>query len=730
MAVKVSSGKLSLECLGLNAGWQIVPVSRGALCMKAAKELRSFLRENFALSLPVVGRGRAGKAGRIIIGTFSDLHAVGELLGSRLEGDLCLMKVPVEEDAYYLLQKGGDALVLGSNGRSIMFAVFHLEDWLRGDRDGATTLNVFEKAYFRERWMNPTIHGRCDVPANYDYLMRLGVNATYLRGRRDVYETATSQGLRMCVSARKHLPVLSRLQPVHRSSARMMNEAYRLARANGMETVLFTDEPKVLFPQRTTDAAILAELTPDMLGYPNHAGYRREGRLALSIFHPEVEQHYRELVRNVMRKYPDLRDLYVYNQDVDADNCWPPSDVAGRRQYPAGYAGYPYAAHARLVQVLQEEGRKFNKRLRVDTGTWHWFYEDKAIDEMVARLPPGSVLACLNTNDDRVAVVKPAGKIPGIIEQAKKRQDLVMIADDDFNGTSDDLLTTLTAGFPVPYRTYRKMRQWAEDGAVGITQHHTGGPSLGVNSINDLAWRHFSWTPQMQPEDAEKVIFKWLLGQLGDRSAALQMRKACLLIDQALDADEATPRPYSARLMHGIETITTPLKLDQMPVISRQAIANREYDNKAWHLSLAAEVGLLRQALAAAEKAVAAAPANRRPFFMLWKDDGMTCRDYARLQKETIEIVMRAKQSILHLAQFVTVQNTAERQRIMAAEKENTRLFVIAVKAHKCRDAEGCYDSLLKLLEAKLLRMQGKRMPPQEKTKTEILRQCKRVLSK
>jgi hypothetical protein len=681
---------------------KIVCLQSDVILQKAAKKIQDFLEEAYSLKLPIIKLHQARHAKRILLGTRNNLSEIRKLCDASTVKTLNPTALPSATDAYRVTQIGDDLWVLGSNERSVLYAAYRLADWLRGDREGQTRPDLFEQAYFNERWMNPTIHGRCDKEANFDYLSRLGVNATYLRGRYDVYCAKTNQGLRSCATAKKHLPVLSRLQPPHGESRRMMEAANRLAEAYGMETIVFTDEPKVFSPTKPEEAEIISRLNPNMLGYPAHKGYRTDGRLALSVFHPEVANHYRELLGDLLRRFPKLKYLYVYNQDVNADNCWPPTDPQGRGLYPKGYAKYPFAAHARLVQILQEQGRKLNKSFRVATGTWHWFFDPNASTQMIKHLPSEAVLCCLNANDDRAAIVEPRREIRHILKEARKRPDVKLIADDDFNGTSDDLLTTMTAGFPIPFRTYKKMRRWAMEGAVGITQHHTGGPAPVVNSLNDWAWRYFSWHPMVSPERAERKIEEWLNLQLGNRRAAMHMLNACQYIDAALDLDEKTSRPYLARLTHGLENTIVPLTPKGMPKIARHALSTQVYDNGAWHASLTKEIELLQKALHAAEAAERTSPTNRDPFHHWGTKIRLSCRNSARIQRESIEIVLRIKISTLHFVQTATASHASVLRKAIAEEKVNTRKLLAVLDRHRHWDSENYYGWLIEALRKKL----------------------------
>jgi hypothetical protein len=158
--------------------------------MKAARELRRFLA-GYSLPLPVGAGIPALEEKPVALGTLGDFSGIPALRQlARAEG-AALSKVTALDDAYLLRNAGDVTLVAASNDRSALYAVYRLEDWLRGDRAGGS-LNVFERAHFRERWMPAAIHGRSDVPKNFGYLSRIGVNAVYLRGRYDAFKTGRS----------------------------------------------------------------------------------------------------------------------------------------------------------------------------------------------------------------------------------------------------------------------------------------------------------------------------------------------------------------------------------------------------------------------------------------------------------------------------------------------------------------------------------------------------------
>ncbi len=642
------------EELGLDASWRIVlPDSPSSAEEIAAAELKEFLGR---MSLALDVRRESGSRGprRLLLGTPGSLRAVGDLVRS---GKLKLCGP--EDDGFHLRRLSGDVVAAGSNPRSVLYGVYRLIDWLRGDRDGAD-LDLAEQAHFRERWMCPTLHGRTDDERCFRYLARSGVNTSYLRGRRDAFIEV--KHLTHYVADRTQLPGISEAAPPHEELVRMIKGAFRHARRYGMEITMFQDEP-VAIPTAASKGkeigdglppAVLDALPPGATGTAYCQRYRVDGWKALSVFHPKVEAHYRELLRQVLARFPGLRTLYVYNEDAGSANVYPPDEPCARDRYPAGYDGYPYAAHLRLVEILQETGRAIDPAFRVATVTYHWYQPDALRRTMAAGLPPGSVLVALGAWDDSVDTSALPAWTEDLCRQARERGGLALIADDDFNGTSDDLLMEITAGFPMPIRTWRKMRAWAKAGAVGITQHHTGGPTFGVNSITDLAWRVFSWHPLMEQEEAERAIAALLVRQLGGEAAAEEMMQACRAVDRALDAVEAAAdnRPYSSRLHHSYERFMFPPHLEAG--LRREGAPLADYcgdgiDPAVWRGTLAKEVAAYEEALAHARAAAELAPADASPFYLRY-DDGrsMSCAEYARIAANAVEIVLGFRRTFLN----------------------------------------------------------------------------------
>jgi hypothetical protein len=651
-------------------------------------------------------------AGTIVVGTYTDFLKTNHALLTTP----FIKKANIHEsvDEYLITQDKNVILIGASNERSVFYGFFALEEWLK--KNGFVTvpsITIEESAYFTERWMNPTQHGNCYDKSNFEYIARLGVTTTYLRARYDAlngkypnYGFNASQGLRQCVKAVKNLQILSDLQPPDRKNVEAIDKTYDQALLYGIEPLLFVDEPQIISPLRTSgNSARVSNLFADgIAGFPALESLRAKGCLALTLFDKRVENHYRELLSVLLKSYPRINRLYVYNQDEGSDNCWPPADPKGSNHYPNGYSGYPYAAHLKLIDILQDEGIKHNSQFKVITGTWHWFWHKESTEKMIQNLPSGSVLCCLNTNDDRIAVVKPLPQIEYVLEKFKTRKDLQLIADDDFNATSDDLMMALTSCYPSMMRTYKKMNEWAKRGANGITQHHTGGPSLLFTSLNDLAWRYFSWHPIVPVKKAKEKIGELILLQLGNKKAADLFYSASILVDKAYDIDEKNPRPYNARLRHSITHIVMPLTQANLPNLLLIAKQNGISDSKQWHSSLSNETKIMQNALSLAREAVKNTSTGKRPFYQYWNGEmpsAITCKTYAKFHADSIEIVYRLKTSMLNYINFIKSFSDKEQQRIKKDEIQNTTRLLTLMKEMSIWDLSNYNDGLSRAFKEK-----------------------------
>jgi len=603
-----------------------------------------------------------------------------------------------EHDAYQIIQAeaGSDVHVIGSNPRSVVYGVYAFYDLLQQEVE--PPLNVFERAFFKHRIMCPTIEGRSDNPDNLAYLSRMGVNTTFLRAR--MCPITDVKHFFFYVRDDEHVPGISKHNPPNPEIVKMASGCYRFAQGYGLDTIIFMDEPVAVAPKDKKDQQedmlipeTLAELDADMVGEPATVRYREDGWKALSVFHPKIEQHYEAMMSRIMELFPRLSLLYLYNEDAGASNCTPQSDPRAQEQYPAGYTGFPYRAYNHLAELLQNTARTYRPDFRVLIPTFHWGMDSDARPRFLGDLPRDVAVDLVAYNDCVPFVSKMPDWGRELCRTLEARPDVDLMCEDDFTGTNEDQLREVTAGYPMPLRTWKKMHVYAQAGAVGVIQHHVGGPTFGANSLNDLAWRIFSWNPLMNEEEARATVRRLLLAQFGSTEAAEKMGQACDAVDRCLDADEAgsADRPYQARFGHGLQNLFADALL-----FSKQAYLATSLDRyfsvgwegraERWLETLRREVAALCEAVRCAREAVALTPTDRKPRYIYREWPALTdCRAYATGIAEAIQTMLCFKRSMMHRLVFSGIGGAGEEEiaAARAAEIENCREMRKALAARR-----------------------------------------------
>ena len=674
----------SLKTLGVNGSWQIVlPHKPDPAERTAARELKRLLSGN-SLRLKILPAGKASGSKRFLLGQASSSSLIRSLCDN---GSLKTATVSDGDDGYHVRSVGKDIAISGANDRSVLYGVYRLIDWLAETGGKKKKLDLFEVPYFKERWMFPGQFGRSDSRAGFRFLARMGVNSTFLHNHwgepMPLWENAWE--FHHLVSETEHLPEIARLAPPKAETVRMVDRAYALSAEYGMNPVF-----RLLSPPYVEEIHedLAAHMPPGALTTPWLAR-ERDRCSALCIFHPDVENHFRELVKALLTRYPRTTVVSLYNEDLDTGNCYPHDCPRCRKQHPPGYDDYPWAAHTRQVKVFQEAGREINKSFRILTGTWHW--EGDVRHQMLSHFPSDSIVACLNADDCRASTYKLPTWARDICRQTKKRKDLHLFAVDDFNESCEDLLMAVSHGFPLPYRIYRKMHAFAEAGVTGIVPHDLSGPSLCTNSVNDIAYRIFSWDPLMSIPEAEGRIRGLARAQAGSSRAAAWMVRGWKTLDGVLDiwASRELTRLFNNYIRNWITTPIIPLRLkDDGNLLFTVAKGFREgpgMQRRLDDLTAGGNIELLRTALSQVRKAAGTSPDDEQPVYV-WDDSHgpITCRRYAELQAEAIEIVLCTKLGELHLLEAGRIgEKTAAFVDIMEKDLANATRLIELLKIRK-----------------------------------------------
>ena len=149
-----------------------------------------------------------------------------------------------------------------------------------------------------------------------------------------------------------------------------LKQYYEIALKWGLMPTIQAFEPRVI-PERFFDKY------PDLRGARvDCSDYSAEAEFALDPCHPQVREHYRELMANLLSEAPKIGHISIWSQDSNAGFPW-------ARQLYAGPNG-PRAARKRPVQdsvnalmtALREGGREVNPDFRA-TICLAWFQDHR-----------------------------------------------------------------------------------------------------------------------------------------------------------------------------------------------------------------------------------------------------------------------------------------------------------------------------------------------------------------
>ena len=640
----------SLKAFGITGAWRIVlPHKPDPAERTAAKELKRLLAEG-SIDVRIVSEAQASGKRCFLLGRPATSRPIKSLCDS---GALTIATTSEQDDGYHLKRVEQGIVLAGVNARSVLYGVYRLTDWLAETGGRKKKLDLCEAPYFKQRWMAPGQMGRSDTRAGFRFLARMGVNTAYVHNHwgEPVGMWENAWELHHLVSEREHLPQVARLAPPRKKAVAMVDKAYRLASDWGMTPAFALLDPAYA---EEIHAELPEQVDPDILTTP--WPQRERGRChSLCIFHPDVENHFRALVKKFVVRYPAVKAIYLYNEDLDTGHCYPAECPRCRKLYPKGYEGYPWINHLRQIEIYQEAAWEVRKDFSILTGTWHW--EGDVRKEMIANMPSGNIVGCLNYTDCRTSVWKIPAWAQDVCRKVKARNDLQLFAFDDFNGSCEDVLMEIAHGFPLPYRIYKKMNAFAKAGVTGIAPHALSGPSMRVNAINDMAYRVFSWNPLMSRTEADQKIQQIALAQAGSKAAAAPMVKCWNTMDKVMDlwSSNELPRLLDDYFRGWVTTPIIPLRLkDDGNLLYTVAKGYRNGDpmpqRRLDFVNVGGSRDLMKTALSQIRQAVKLAPANQHPVY-LWDDSSspLTCREYVNLQAEAIEIAICMKESQRYL---------------------------------------------------------------------------------
>lgn len=475
-----------LNRIGLGDGYVIIVAEKRDLVENTAAQMLLQFLAKASLSVPIVPESQAPKSKRIFLGRDSNLGAIRSL-GDK--GVINIRNVPTEDDGFHLKRIGQDIAIAGANPRGVLYGVYALEDFVQAGANG--NLDIKTVPYFRKRGSGP-----CYTDIFFDkglmedfseakavYLSRLGINEL------------TDQGIGGTLSDFVHSDAFPFQKPPRPEFARRVKAMSALCKKYGIDQYIFLNEPAL-----ANIAADLEKYPPEALGTVKRPwGGGPDGiDKTLCVSSPIVQAYFRDMMRKLVREYPDLKGVQLYNMDASAWLCTPALCDRCRAvctdSPPNEFT--PWETQAKLVTLLaaaaHEENPGFHFRF---WGAIH--YHGRQFDKMIhAAQGYDSLLSSWNGSDRTVMIPDAAELDPAFIlsEEVCRQRAIPFYAACEFNS-----LEVIPKSLTFPFQVADALKKYKRWGVKNIAEIYGVQPEH--NSINALVTEEFEWNPDQNPEE-------------------------------------------------------------------------------------------------------------------------------------------------------------------------------------------------------------------------------------
>jgi len=681
-----------LKILGIDNAWQIVlGDNRGLVEEAAAQELKEFLAR-VHVNLKIVPENDASSGEKIILGTIKSSCRIKTITK---EGTLKIGNVSSEDDGFHLKSVGPDMVMAGANPRGVLYAVYRLEDWLRGDRPNHKSLDIFEVPYFKMRFM-PCIPNDKEA---IKYLSRLGVNASSPSANILPY------ALHEYVESDVFPNIIDRKRLCHNKTE--LRSILDLFKMYGIDAYLWPIcEPIVLKKKDSPSDRWWQSGVVDANKFPEEVqGIRKSSRgfdiHTLCINHPDVQAHYTSMIKKFVREFPEVKGMLVYNDDAGAWFCdtWR-CPICRKALGTTGTSGYAIENHVKLMRILQQGANEVNPGFTVFVGPWHWTHDKDLVNKMLNGIDARSGLwASAHMADTQVVFRSVDPNFTKAMDICKRR-GLKTACFDAFLTVGDDFYRTSGGGFPAPFSARKKFQIYRQYGKNIID--HWGQLPVTMLGINELVWKEFSWDPG---KDRNGTIKKIAVFQFGDK-AGKKMYNAWEILEEALKiwGNMGAGRLYSLdRLHHYVYNchIFEPLKI--------QAEKNKNNLNNAasWKTALTIKDsrkimnGRYLKALSLMEESIKLAGSKTYPFYRYYlPESGRDCKSYAQQLCNQVRIVRWIQLNQYHLLCAVELLRKMDRVKEDGKKSAalNKKLFHLErQELENTKSIIPAFESLLKL---------------------------------
>jgi hypothetical protein len=469
--------------LGVDGGYEIVIAHEPDIVENTAAEtLQKFLGKA-GLAVSIVPESKSFGTKRFLLGRDSNLKAIARLGDG---GALNIRDVSAEEDGFHLKRIGNDVVVAGANPRGVLYGVYAFEEFVRTGGDGR--LDIQTVPCYRKRGsglhysFNPYVDlvADDDLAGKVEYLARLGINQL------------TDQGIcgdiqRLVKS--KVFPFETPPKPEYQGEVRKLSA---LCRKFGIEHYVWLQMPNL--------AADAERYPQEALGRVKRPwGGDQDGMsTTLCVNSPIVREHLRDMMGRLVREYPDVAGVLLYNLDGSHWLCTPRyCDRCGAMcadSPPDTFA--PWETQASLVTLLADAAQQENPDFVLMLwGAVH--YHGETFTKMI-RAAQGyrRLLSCWNASDRSVMVPVVAEPDPAfsVSRDICAGRGIPFHAIFEFNN-----LESVPRSLPFPFHACGALQTLARWDVKNLTEIYGVIPEH--NSINALVTKEFQCNPGRSPDD-------------------------------------------------------------------------------------------------------------------------------------------------------------------------------------------------------------------------------------
>ena len=322
-------------------------------------------------------------------------------------------------------------------------------------------------------------------------------------------------------------PVLPGFHDPDPEYVRKTKKTSRIMRQYGIDYFQWLIEP--VLPLYGGD---LTEFPPEVFGRKEPAWWMKKAEgleKTLCINQPIVQEYYFDAAKRFAREFPDVKGIFLYNNDCHAWFCNPPECETCQKAAidPVGNRPILWENEMRIQNIIHE-GLKAG---REDAETLFWPTTHLPPEDIVRLMEKTTGYSSLATGwdgGDHDAMMAAAAAEPNyairITQEYEKKMDAPLYLYFAFNRTE-----SLPQGFPYPYQmafAIQRGYQW------GIRNTVEGpGPSAHCNSINGLVMKAVETNPNL---DVSTYLAELCRKQFGEEAGKL-MFEALYEIKKGMD---------------------------------------------------------------------------------------------------------------------------------------------------------------------------------------------------